>query len=131
MRQASPSPLQFGQTNDAVVSGSVFVDANKDGKREAKESGLAGWTVILTLNGSSTPAFTTTTDANGNYTFSAVPIGGYQISIVESSGYSPTKKARSSYPLSLTAGKIVSNENFGQQVGAGAKHKVGKPRHAA
>jgi hypothetical protein len=123
--------LQFGQTDDATVAGSVFLDANRDGKKQAKEAGLSGWTVTLTAAGSSSATFTTTTDGSGNYTFGAVPVGNYQLSIVETAGYSPTAKAKRSYALALPAGKIITGENFGQQLGAGISKKVGGRRRVA
>jgi subtilase family serine protease len=121
--------LLFGQSDAATVSGSIFLDANKDGLRQARESGLAGWTVLLTARGSTSPTFTATTDANGNYTFSAVPIGNYQLSFTEVAGYSPTAKAKESYALALSAGKVLTARNFGQQPGTGSKQN--KSRRAA
>ena len=112
---ALADPIEFGQTNAATVSGSVFLDANKNGKREAREQGLADWIVTLTANGSSVPSFTTTTDAKGNYSFTGIPVGIYQIGIVEAAGYSPSGKAKVAYPLPLPAwcpGKNFSPSNL-------------------
>jgi hypothetical protein len=126
---ASTEQVLLGQSDSATVSGSVFTDANKDGKRQAREPGLAGWTVDLTANGASVPAFSLTTDANGNFTFFEVPIGSYQLTVVEAPGYAPSAKAKRVYALTLTAGKVVTSMNFGQQLGVGSK-APGR-RHAA
>ena len=62
---ASVTGLHFGETNTASVSGSVFLDANGDRKRQGTEAGLAGWTVVLTSTGSNPHSYTAITDATG------------------------------------------------------------------
>jgi uncharacterized repeat protein (TIGR03803 family) len=42
---AKATAPSFGQTQLAMVSGSVYLDANKNGTRQTNETGLAGWTV--------------------------------------------------------------------------------------
>jgi hypothetical protein len=123
---AAPASLQFGQTNAGNISGLVFLDSNHNGTHQAAEAGLAGWTVILTQNGSTTPTFTTTTSANGAYSFSKVPIGPYHLSIVEKTGYSAAARDKTSYSLNLTALQNITADNFGQQLGAGLKVKHAK-----
>ncbi|MEJ7138505.1 VCBS domain-containing protein [Amphibiibacter pelophylacis] len=65
------------------VSGSVWNDTNNDGIRQAGEAGIAGVTVDLRIAGTRTSVGTTTTDANGNYTFSNVKEGSYFVDFAE------------------------------------------------
>jgi SdrD B-like domain len=54
----------------AVISGTVYQDLNSNGLLNPGESGIAGNTIQL-QNSAGTVIATTTTDANGNYTFNA------------------------------------------------------------
>ena len=63
--------------NGRVVQGRVFADANKNGMFESGDSGISGQTITLTgndINGNAV-SLTTTTAADGSYTFSGVPEG--------------------------------------------------------
>ena len=63
--------------NGRVVQGRVFADANKNGTFGSGDSGLSGQTITLTgndINGNAV-SLTTTTAADGSYTFSGVPEG--------------------------------------------------------
>src|SRR5205085_9693596 len=44
--QAAKS-LSFANTDTVLIKGTVFMDANKDGKLTSGEPGLAGWTLYL------------------------------------------------------------------------------------
>ncbi|WP_338663291.1 SdrD B-like domain-containing protein [Pararoseomonas sp. SCSIO 73927] len=63
----------------------VFADNNRNGIRDAGETGLAGITVRL-LNTDGTVAATTTTGANGNYSFTGLAAGQYQVQFVAPNG---------------------------------------------
>ena len=73
----------------ATISGSVYVDANSDGAFDAGESGIAG--VVITLTGtdeSGNPVTAeTTTDADGNYSFTGLNAGTYTVSEAQPAGY--------------------------------------------
>ena len=55
------------------ISGTVFLDVNKDGDLQTGEVGIPGVTITLT-NSAGAVVGTTTTDANGNYSFPNVPL---------------------------------------------------------
>ncbi len=64
------------------VSGTVWEDYDGDGTRDASEPGMDGVSVFLDANSNATldaGELSTTTDANGNYEFTDVPIGTYDI----------------------------------------------------
>jgi uncharacterized repeat protein (TIGR01451 family) len=93
--------LAPGENNTTVDSGfyktaslgdRVWEDSNANGIQDNGELGLAGVTVKL-LDGSGNPVIvggtpvTATTDANGNYLFSGLTPGQYQVEFVAPSGY--------------------------------------------
>ncbi len=55
------------------ISGVAFYDANINGVQDANETGIANVTIVLS-NGA-----TTTTDANGNYSFGGLTVGVYTV----------------------------------------------------
>ncbi|RXK17221.1 SdrD B-like domain-containing protein, partial [Macrococcus sp. DPC7161] len=59
-----------------------------DGVQEPGEPGIPGVTVTLTKPDGTT--VTTTTDANGNYEFTDLPKGSYEVTFETPSGYVPT-----------------------------------------
>ena len=72
-----PTPPPSPGVTPASLSGSVFMDYNGDGIREAGEDGLQGVTVTLTGTDNQGHAVTATavTDGNGDYTFTGVAPG--------------------------------------------------------
>jgi cyclophilin family peptidyl-prolyl cis-trans isomerase len=64
------------------IDGTVFTDVNVNGQFDAGELGLAGRTVFIDNDASGVPDAnnpSTTTDANGNYTFSGLSPGSYTV----------------------------------------------------
>ena len=76
----------------AVVSGSVFVDANNNGYRDCGEAGIPGVTIKLVPQCGTTR--TTTTDCNGDYAFDCVAPGKYTIVECQPAGYCDGLDAR-------------------------------------
>ena len=72
--------------------------------------GLANVTVVLTLQGSTTPIATAVTDANGNYTFTGLETG-----LGSFSNYTVTQLTTGSYTL-LTSPQTFSLAGPDQQV---------------
>ena len=99
-----------------VIPGSigdlVWYDADADGVVDANESGLANVDVKLyqDTNGNGVvdagePLLaTTTTDANGVYTFSNLPAGAYVVDVVETDPDVPDSLAPSLDPIAVTLG---------------------------
>ncbi len=69
----------------ASLGDRVFLDANANGLQDAGESGVAGATVALLAAGS--VIATTATDANGNYLFSGLTPGDYQVQFFAPTGF--------------------------------------------
>ena len=78
------------------LSGNVFNDFNRNGLHDPGEPGVAGWTVYLDLkrDGHDDPGDPqAVTDAAGNYTFSNVPAGSYQVGLVTQPGWTQSRPA--------------------------------------
>lgn len=80
------------ETTDVAVpgsiSGSVYEDANENGVEDAGEDGLAGVTIALTGTDilGNTVSETTTTDANGDYSFTNLLPGTYTLTETQPTG---------------------------------------------
>lgn len=90
------SNINFGEAVDTTtpnITGTVFEDANLNGQRDSGERGLAGRTVFVDIDGSGAPGPnnpSTTTDANGNFTFIGLPAGTYTVKEVVSANHGVT-----------------------------------------
>ena len=94
------------------ISGSKFEDKDGNGIWDSGEPGLAGWTITLERPGWANN--TTTTAANGNYSFIDLPEGSWTLSEVEQYGWARTAPASGTYFVDLTdAG--VTNIDFGNR----------------
>jgi hypothetical protein len=99
--------VNFGDRAFGTVSGTVFNDANGNSTNDG-ESGIGGVTVTLSgANGTQT----TTTNASGAYSFTAL-IGSYTLQETDPSGYVSTTS--NSVSVSLSPGS-TQTANFGDQ----------------
>lgn len=71
----------FGELPAGRISGSVYNDADNNGRREAGETGFAGQTVLLTGTDDLGRAvsLSTQTDADGNFSFTGLRPGSYTL----------------------------------------------------
>jgi hypothetical protein len=115
---ATVGDINFGQTQLGTILGTVFYDANGDGKLNATESSLSGWQVYLDVAGTgaldpSDPV--ATTDAWGNFTFANVAPGSYTLRVVAQPGWSSTTGNAGTYSVTLLGGGIVGGLLIGEQ----------------
>ncbi len=95
------------------ITGTVYNDLNGNGTRDGGEPGLAGWTVKL----SGTVTTSTTTDANGTYTFPNLFPGAYTVTEQRGFGWAQTSPAGTSYALSVSNSvRFYSGQDFGNQI---------------
>lgn len=78
-------------TNKGTIYGRKIWDLNCNGGIDNGEQGVQGWTITLTSPGGATQ--TTTTDANGKYSFLNLPPGTYTLSEVTQNGWSQSTSA--------------------------------------
>lgn len=112
LQTAEPIAPQHPTTGNIV--GNVFADWDANGKRDLGEGGLSGWTVDLDVmvNGQMVQA-STTTDASGNYNFSNLAPGTYQISEVVKPGWARTAPLANSTSVTVVAGTNAAGPIFG------------------
>lgn len=107
----------------ASIAGSVYIDANNNGQRDAGEQGIAGVTITLTGAASRTA----TTDQNGAYLFAGLVAGAYTVGETQpilfadgldragTAGGSPGNDTVSG--ISLPAGTSATGYDFGERPG--------------
>lgn len=82
IKQPHIRPVDFGNQVDrtpGIICGIKFHDQNGNGKQDAGEPGLPGWTIVLT-DASGNVVATVTTGPNGEYCFTDLPLGTYSVS---------------------------------------------------
>ena len=96
------------------VTGVVFRDADTNGRRGARESGLADWTVYLDINRDGTLSAgdrSERTGSSGTYTFAGLDRGTYAVRVVKQTGWYQTMP----HPRDVTVadGRTASGIDFG------------------
>ncbi len=104
---ATSANNNFGYVT-GTISGFTYVDTNKNGVRDSGEAGIAG--VSVTLSGAA--GATTTTAADGSYSFSNLVAGNYSVSAPSTAG-SLILGTQSPLVVTLAAGEQRPNVNFG------------------
>ncbi|HND52088.1 MAG TPA: Ig-like domain-containing protein, partial [Pirellulaceae bacterium] len=117
----SPLPPSGGTTTPTkgYVSGLKWNDLDKDGVKDATETGVAGFTMYVDLNGNDKidvgePA--AKTDANGQYLIESTSFGTYAVREVPLAGWTQTFPGSAQsfeHTVTIAAGQTVSNINFG------------------
>ncbi|HET9795657.1 MAG TPA: SdrD B-like domain-containing protein [Thermoanaerobaculia bacterium] len=102
------------------ISGLKFNDANGNGLQDAGESGVAGVTINLFAASGGALVATTTTGADGTFTFTGINPGSYQVSEVVPDGTVQTLPGGSGMvPVTVAAGQTASGVLFGNRSSAG------------
>jgi hypothetical protein len=101
----------FADTQRALISGNVFADQNGNKIKDVGEVGIQGVRVFIDLDNDGrfdNNDISTTTDASGNWSFSALPSGTYIIRAVAPSGFKQTTTTIGS----VTVGAGVARSNL-------------------
>ena len=105
--------LDFGDFESVTYTGNVYNDLNGNGTLEPGEPGLQGWTVEL-LDSSGNIVETTTSAADGSYSFANLLAGAYTIEEINQSGWFQTEPPSPFvYNVTATSGSSQSGLNFG------------------
>ncbi|MFK7958259.1 MAG: SdrD B-like domain-containing protein [Lysobacterales bacterium] len=113
--------VDFGyQQQDATIGDRVFNDLGGNGVDDQGDPGLSGVTVFIDANSNGvldgSEAFTTT-DGNGAYDLTALPLGSYTVTVDATTvptGFVLTTND-ASIAVSLTAGEDFNDADFGYQ----------------
>lgn len=106
-------------TRRGEISGHKFKDLNGNGIKDSGEPGLRGWTIKLF--GSRRAA--TVTDGNGNYHFSELLPGIYQVCEIQKIGWTQSLPSSgftcadgtNGYSITLGLGQILGGKDFGNK----------------
>jgi hypothetical protein len=100
----------FGNFQYGSISGNVFLDMNGNSSKDEGESGLQNWSISI-----SGPVTTSsTTDENGNYTFTNLLAGDYTVSEVVQNGWTQTYPSETlTYSVNIISGANSTEKNFG------------------
>jgi hypothetical protein len=98
----------FGNFACLTVSGTKVNDLNGNGVRDDGEPGIAGWTIDLYRNG--VLVATTTTGADGTYSFEVCAGGGYEVREATPPGWTPITP--SSFQFTAASGVDVTGIDF-------------------
>ena len=112
--------LYIGMIQPGTVQGSVFGDANDNGRLDSGETGLAG--TVVSLISDEGVAFSTTLDETGTYCFDAVMPGRYCVRYelpegsafaTAVSGSKPEGSSANTMYFDFAAGDVVNMEQVG------------------
>jgi len=111
----SVASLDFGNSATALISGTVFNDANANGVLDAGEQGVKGFRVFVDLNQdgkfeSNEPSVLT--DAAGNWSIAGLAAGSYIVRVALPLAIRPTTPT--ALAITLSAGQFVSGKLFGE-----------------
>ena len=87
----STTDVNFGYIADNSLSGTVYRDDSRNGDQDGTEPGYSGVTVQL-IDASGNVVGTTTTDADGTYSFSKLPDGTYSVKVVKDGELADTEQ---------------------------------------
>lgn len=113
--------INFGNFQLGSISGIKYNDSNGNGTKDPGENGLSGWTIVLDKNNNQlfdAGDLSTTTDANGNYSFTNLTQGtyhGYSYTVMEipQTGWSPVNPVNGIQYVQILSGTDATDINFG------------------
>lgn len=110
-----------------VIAGQVFRDRNGNGVREAGEEAIGGVTLELWPAAATAAALTTTSQADGSYSFPMLPAGAYSVKVATTNGplagLGPTG-ANPRTGIELTDGAQLSGVDFGYRAACASGRSI-------
>ena len=102
-------------TKKALVVGTVFLDANKNGKKDSGEKGIKGWKVFVDADKDGKwdlKELYALTDGVGNYSLS-LSAGSYGLRVLVKKGYRVLSPRAGWIAVKLTTGQRLTGKGFG------------------
>jgi hypothetical protein len=96
----------------ASIGGQVFLDSDKNGRRDLGEPGIGGRQVQLLDDVTGLVIKNVTTRPDGGYVFDGLDLGKYDVRVTQVTGYIATTTPPPA--ISITRGMAVNNVLFGQ-----------------
>ena len=106
----------FGVSQTTLVTGTVFMDANKNGVLDTGESGLPSWRVYIDADGDNifdANERSTLTDTSGKFSFIGLPVGTHQVRVVANVNYRLIQPSSGYRSVTLAPGQVVTGRLFG------------------
>lgn len=110
--------LDFGNSVTGLITGSVFNDANSNGKEDATEKGLANFRVYVDKNKDGkfeSNELSTLSDSSGNWSIAGLAPGTYVVRVVQPTGWKATAPVGGALTVTLTSGATITGEMFGER----------------
>jgi uncharacterized protein (DUF2141 family) len=114
----SATGRNFADTQNVLISGSVFNDLNGNGVRNTGEAGLASWRIFIDANKNGvldTGEMSVLTDSSGNWSFKTLAAGTYAVRIVQQTGWKRTTPAGGSFTVTVSSGGRSTGKLFGEK----------------
>ncbi|MBI3195342.1 MAG: T9SS type A sorting domain-containing protein, partial [Ignavibacteriae bacterium] len=112
----------FANFNLVSIGGMKFNDYDGDSVKDVNENGLPDWRILLQKDG--IPFDTAITDVNGNYSFTELFAGEYNICEEGVQGWYQTKPSVPCYTVTTMSGVNITDKDFGNfQYGSVAGYK--------
>jgi hypothetical protein len=102
--------FQFGNFMTYSIAGTAYIDLNGDAVRDGGDHGAAGF--VIQLRNGTTVVASTTTAADGTYSFAAVGPGNLTLVEAPRGGFSITQGA-AGYAIAGQSGTNLTGEDFG------------------
>jgi len=111
---AFPGSARAGSIEFGELHGTKWWDLNGNGQRDANEPGLEGWQIQL--SDSTGVVAATITDANGDYWFTDVPVGAWDLAEVLAPGWMQTfPSGDGQHHVSVDFGQVITDLDFGNK----------------
>ena len=107
----SLNSIHFGNFQLGSISGQKFKDLNNNGVKDIGEPGLENWTINLDKDADGNVDTSTTTDSSGNYQFTNLVAGTYQVREVNQNGWFQT--TTNPTDITINSGSRITNIDFG------------------
>src|SRR5439155_10519091 len=104
--------LSFGYFRMGTISGTAYIDANRNGVRDPGEPGVPGFVIQLDLNSDGTIDQTAVTAADGSYGLSAGP-GTHIVTEQPRRGFTLVSPLSGSYQVTVASGSNITGLDFG------------------